>query len=348
MEKKIRLSRRCRKDLMQKPNVVGVGIGFRQKKGAITGEESIVVLVSKKVAPNELKAKELVPRFLKGQQVDVIEIGEVRFMDGAEEAQANAPPPERVKKWRPAPGGISIGHYAITAGTLGVAVRDRASGARLILSNNHVLANTTSGNDHRAAPGDIILQPGAYDGGDANTDVLGRLMRFVPLRRTASQPQCATAAALEKVANRLISWLHPHYRVQLQRLNQGGNLVDAALAMPEREEDLADEILALGRISGTARAYLGQPISFSGRTSGLVKGKILAMEVSLYITMHSGEEVLFEVQLITSAVSRPGDSGSLLVDENNRAVGLLFAGSDRVSICNRIDHVCRLLDIEIG
>jgi hypothetical protein len=351
MKKEVKLSKRCRKDLMKKPNVVGVGIGFRQKKWATTAEKSIVVLVSKKMAPNELKAKDMVPRFWKGQQVDVVEIGEVRFMDGAADAQANKskiPSPERVKRWRPAPGGVSIGHYVITAGTMGVVVRDRSSGARLILSNNHVLANTTSGDDHRAAPGDIILQPGAYDGGNINTDVLGRLIRFVPVRRTVYHSQCATAAAVEKIANKLLSWLRPHYQVLLQRLNQGGNLVDAALAIPEREEDLDDKILELGKINGVASAYLGQPIRFSGRTSGLVKGKILATEVSLYITMNPGEEVLFEDQLVTSAISRPGDSGSLLVDEHNRAVGLLFAGSDKVSICNRIDHVCRLLDIEIG
>ena len=73
----------------------------------------------------------------------------------------------------------------------------------------------------------------------------------------------------------------------------------------------------------------------------------MAEDVSLFITMDSGEQLYFVDQLITSAVCRPGDSGSLLVDSQNQAVGLLFAGSDKVSVCNRIDHVCRLLDIEL-
>src|SRR3546814_8585733 len=43
---------------------------------------------------------------------------------------------------RPARSGISIGHPAITAGTLGGLVRDGETGAVAMLSNNHVLANS--------------------------------------------------------------------------------------------------------------------------------------------------------------------------------------------------------------
>ena len=74
---------------------------------------------------------------------------------------------------------------------------------------------------------------------------------------------------------------------------------------------------------------------------------MIATDVSLFVGINSGEEVFFVDQIITSAVSRPGDSGSLVMDRDNRAVGLLFAGSERVSVCNRIEHVIRLLDIEI-
>lgn len=41
-----------------------------------------------------------------------------------------------------------------------------------------------------------------------------------------------------------------------------------------------------------------------------------------------------------------GDSGSLVVDEQNRAVGLLFAAQDGLAVINRIEHVVRLLNIE--
>src|SRR5437016_13214084 len=58
------------------------------------------------------------------------------------------------KRQRPAPLGFSVGHPAITAGSIGARVVD-PSGNVYVLSNNHVLANS---ND--ATIGDAALQPG--------------------------------------------------------------------------------------------------------------------------------------------------------------------------------------------
>src|SRR3546814_20460298 len=76
--------------------------------------------------------------------------------------------------------GISIGHAAITAGTLGGLVRDRETGAVAILSNNHVLANSNQG-----TAGDAILQPGPADGGTDPGDRIATLARFVEIDFTA-------------------------------------------------------------------------------------------------------------------------------------------------------------------
>ena len=46
-------------------------------------------------------------------------------------------------------------------------------------------------------------------------------------------------------------------------------------------------------------------------------------------------------------MSQPGDSGSLAVDESNRAVGLLFAGSDRTTVFNPIAAVRDALGIQL-
>lgn len=241
---------------------------------------------------------------------------------------------------------MSIGHYKITAGTLGCAVKDPATGERFILSNNHVLANSSSGEDGRASAGDPVLQPGPYDGGRPDLDTIALLARFVPLRPTLQPPKCAAARHWESLANKILKVMRPAYCLLLRKSNEEGNLVDAALAGPLGETDLAPEIMELGRISGTAEAYPGDEVVFSGRTSGVVRGSVIARDVSLFVTMEPGKELYFVDQLITSAVSRPGDSGSLLLDGKNRAVGLLFAGSQTVSVCNRIQNVCTLLGVE--
>src|SRR3546814_10205184 len=73
-----------------------------------------------------------------------------------------------------------MGHAAITAGTLGGLVRDRETGAVVILSNNHVLANSNQG-----TAGDAILQPGPADGGTDPGDRIATLARFVAIDFTA-------------------------------------------------------------------------------------------------------------------------------------------------------------------
>ncbi|NLA46205.1 MAG: hypothetical protein GX866_01525, partial [Firmicutes bacterium] len=62
MKDNIKISKRCRRNLHKKPNVVGVGVGYREKGGRKTGEKAILVFVTKKVAPHKLNGGEMVPR----------------------------------------------------------------------------------------------------------------------------------------------------------------------------------------------------------------------------------------------------------------------------------------------
>ncbi|MDP3803969.1 MAG: hypothetical protein Q8Q87_00290, partial [Candidatus Omnitrophota bacterium] len=61
---------------------------------------------------------------------------------------------------------------------------------------------------------------------------------------------------------------------------------------------------------------------------------------------YDGKAALFRNQIMTSAMSQGGDSGSLVLDQKRRAVGLLFAGSDLVTLCNPIRDVFKLLDVK--
>jgi hypothetical protein len=81
--------------------------------------------------------------------------------------------PWHQRRHRPLRIGTSIGHFNITAGTLGCLVKPRRGDQPLILSNNHVLADENRGNQ-----GDAILQPGAYDGGKRPKDVIGFLEKY--------------------------------------------------------------------------------------------------------------------------------------------------------------------------
>jgi hypothetical protein len=75
----------------------------------------------------------------------------------------------RTERVRPIIGGISCGNYKITAGTLGLIVRDKTTKKPLILSNNHVLTQVINGIEGEIE--DPILQPGCYS---EDTEVLTR------------------------------------------------------------------------------------------------------------------------------------------------------------------------------
>lgn len=325
--------KRHRRKIMHLPNVIGIGEGNKTTDGFRTSERAIVVLVSKKVPRKSLKKTEIVPYRLDSVTTDVLEIGEPRLLS-------------RTEYRRPAQPGMSIGHYLITAGTFGALVKDKKTGKPLILSNNHVLANSTNGKDGRAATGDPVLQPGPYDGGNKE-QVIGYLERYIPLKRKFELPECRLATAAQGVSNRLLMTIRPNYRLSFRRRSSESNTVDAAVASPISEKFVSSEILEIGTVSGIASPFLGMTVKKSGRSSGLNHTQIKVINTTLEIKLSNDEQAVFEQQFITGPIALPGDSGSLVVDEKSRAVGLLFAGSEKVSVVNNIQNVINLLEIEI-
>lgn len=67
-------------ELLAKPNVVGVAIGYRQSGGKTTDSLSLVVLVSKKLPENSLNSEDQIPITLDGIPVDVQEVGEINII----------------------------------------------------------------------------------------------------------------------------------------------------------------------------------------------------------------------------------------------------------------------------
>lgn len=69
------------RELMRKANVVGVGIGLRQRDGEQTDQPTIVVSVTRKVPRSMLDEKDRIPQQLEGVPVDVQAVGEPRALD---------------------------------------------------------------------------------------------------------------------------------------------------------------------------------------------------------------------------------------------------------------------------
>lgn len=319
------------RNLLRKNNVVGVGIGKKMVGGKQTDQNCITVMVSQKVPIQALSKDDVIPREIEGIVTDVVQVGTLRAFA------------ERTDRWRPAPGGVSIGHYKITAGTLGAIVKDKRTGKRLILSNNHVLANS---ND--ATQGDEILQPGPYDGGNSAEDVIAKLDRFVPIKFGSAPPDCGVSKSVVAFCNLLARFLGSSHRLQAIKTSAETNRVDAGLALPLADDLVSDEILEIGQVSGwTNNVQIGTVVKKSGRTTELTEDKVQILDATVNIQYGEGKLATFTGQIVAGPMSQPGDSGSLVVDSQNRSVGLLFAGSDQSTIFNPIKDVIFLLDIDL-
>ena len=89
-----------------------------------------------------------------------------------------------------------------------------------------------------------------------------------------------------------------------------------------------------------------QRISKSGR-DGVTTGRVIARNGMFKISYADQGDAIFSGVFVTTAMARPGSSGSIGVS-NRKAVGLLFAGSQEVSLYIPMYKVVDRLGIEIG
>ncbi len=337
-------------ELLQKENVVGVAVGYKEDKTADDGEIAVVVLVEQKLPLAALSAEDVIPKRVDGVRTDVYEVGYLRAWQSPRD------------RFRPTiPSGVSIGHYKITAGTLGTVVTDRITGEKLLLSNNHVLANS---ND--AQVGDAILQPGSADSGTNPADVVARLQRFIKIRFPGDDlgPLPGTPPGdggcllilvnllnvvfgLVGAGNRVATIIPDKPLASVPVAQSLDNLVDAAVAKPIDPNMFTGEIRGIGHVSGTKPAALGMRVRKSGRTTDYTEGTITLLNATVNIA-YGAKSARFVGQIITTAMSQGGDSGSLVVDATeNKGVGLLYAGSTQATILNPIDAVLNELQVNL-
>jgi hypothetical protein len=215
--------------------------------------------------------------------------------------------------------GCSVGHFRVTAGTIGAFVTVAGDDRPRILSNNHVLAE-----EDRGAPGDAVLQPGSADGGGSD-DAVATLERAVRLRTDAPNRVDAAIAVVDEGVE-----------VDTRTLTGDGALASGIVA----PED-----------AGAVRKV--------GRTTGRTEGRVTAFELDGVAVAYGALGTLtFDDQVEVQGsgngpFSQGGDSGSLIYDAaTRRAVALLFAGGEEggedVTYGNPIGAVLDALDATLA
>jgi hypothetical protein len=277
-------------------NIVGWGIGEKVVGGRFTGELAVKVYVAEKLAASDVSAAALVPEGAGNFRTDVEEVGDVNALRFS-------------GRYRPAPGGSSVGHTRITAGTLGCLVT-RSNRHLCILSNNHVLASSNN-----ARPGDAIVQPGPIDGGRDPRDRIGTLEQFVPIQFGGSVPN-AVDAAVAWTNRKLCSPVTHSYPINPRPIL-------ATLGMSVRKCGRTTEA-TLGVITGI---HVSVRVGYGSSGVALFRNQL-------------------QIRGVGSVFSQGGDSGSLVVTAGTRQpVGLLFAGGGDFTFANPIEAVIRALGI---
>lgn len=266
-------------------NVTGIDIGHKYMDGQPTEVLAIRLHVKEKIPKSALEAAELFPEEIEGFPVDVIQ---GNYKPGAQREPVTEATNRTTRFSRLQPG-VSVAHTAVTAGTLGMFVKDRRSGKPAILSNWHVLAGSAS-----ASPGDAIVQPGPHDSGRAPRDVVGALERMI----------------LDKDGDAAIAVVNNARPFDPSVMDV--NVVPDGLADPQ----IGDEVIksgrttqvTRGRVDGKGRYFITYPVGRVG-----IDGFIIVPRTK---DNPSNEEI-----------SMGGDSGSIWIKEGtNTAVGLHFAG----------------------
>jgi hypothetical protein len=248
-------------------------------------------------------------------ELDVRVIGRVRALSSP------TTPDQLQQRARPLVPGLSVGHLDVTAGTLGGFVRlTGGTGVLLVLSNNHVLADSGA-----ARAGDPTLQPGVADGGTA-ADRIGTLTAFSDLSAEPGNLVDAAVSTLDEGVG----------------ADPGGYPGGPLAALVAAVDDIDAEDV----------------VEKMGRTTGHTRGRITAVEVDGVGVQYDDGVHTFddqvEVEGLSGGFSAGGDSGSVIWRSRDRApLALLFAGSETggsygggVTFANPLATVLRTLGVE--
>jgi hypothetical protein len=283
---------------LRRNDLTGIGIGYKTVHGISTGELCLKFLVRHKLPLPFLAPGTALPASVR--------VGHGHFVTDVEEAlrpQApliNVPSVEGARFAGPMEpvirGGISGANDLSFYGTLGCCYRSggRTSGpADLFVSCNHVLAS------YNLAPlGEPIRSPALYQGRGIAGRTIGALAMFIPIRFG------------------------------------GINRFDSAIGRVMPGTMSSAEIVASGMPLAAvdpSRVRPGQRVFKSGSGSGRTAGHIVAVHATVKVDYWPlgalGRNTVFTEQIVTGPMGSLGDSGAVLLDEENRQLGLLFAGT---------------------
>lgn len=284
--------------LKKYPNVHSVGLGGRERKGTPTGELAVRVFVTRKLSPAELGIDSVIPPEFEGLPTDIVEMGKFELLDLTDIPSMPADDKnEDDEKYRPLKGGIQIqGSLGVGKGTLGCLTKVQGDARVMAVTCYHVMFN----NNHMPQAGIDVGNPST---GRSCTDCCnGSFGTHV------AEDYTAVDAA--------ISRLDPHTQ-WLAEIQCIGFITDWDTVTPAQAQTHTYRV----------RKY--------GRTTGLTGGVVTDVNIHGTITADNLPPRPFTNRMVIRPNPQPGggkvkfgdhgDSGSAIVNDDNKIVGILYA-----------------------
>jgi hypothetical protein len=331
--------------LMSIPGVIHVSYGLKKTAGLLSDTLCIRVYVKEKKLPHALKPEEYIPKEIDGIPTDVNIVGDISFSSDD-------------SMHRPIKGGIAITNRIIdlneegtraqmSVGTLGCMATYNPDGKPVVLSNWHVLYGNHARNGERVyqpAPttlptlsiNDLPYRP------TDDTNAIGRL-----LKKSITSKVDGAIAHIDGCYSLCCRCCGIDYINEIRGLNVGGNP-------------------GSNFIEGESAAVAGETVYKVGRSTDRTVGRVVEPNYPTFEIRKQGTTYRFynQIQIALTDTSRrfsaDGDSGSVIINDNNHIIGLLFASGreetttgdtttvEYFSLANHIADVKNELDISIN
>lgn len=304
------IKERAEEWLFKLPGVTGVGLARKRVDGNFTDTIAIIVYVEKKRAISDVPEPERIPAEIDGIPTDVVESPAITVLAGT---------PDETE-YSVLRAGIQIGCGGKgTLGFIGRTTADypRGAGRYVLVSNQHVLKGETQATEPSSAHS--VGQPSSHDCCES-CDFCSRIVGHVRV-----------ACVLNEDVDGGVAELKPgvQWRPEVQ---------DSPNPVP---------ITGVYTVTTSNTPY---PVWKRGKTTQRTSGNITDVNSTFNTKLHDDSlhrVAKRSIRIEGANFSEDGDSGSAIMDNSNRIVGILFGGGSNAHGACHISQITSQLHVEV-
>jgi len=319
-----------KKELASNPDVRSVGIGLKEVNGELTNEIVFKVYVDQKKPLSELTPEQIIPKEIRGFKTDVVRLAQKTPLTGA------GP--------RPLVGGLAVSSLVQATGvqehgTLGCIAKLKGTPTKVLLSNEHVFVHAQAG----AGQPNIIYQPQHSDSLGFVCNEVGSTAKGTNNNVNFTNATLTADFLVDSAIASLNSDIGARNQVfGMGPLNGSRDISDLVINDPNAfkvSKRGATTALTVGTVEDIAfddpppdprplrqiviRPNPGRAYDKTFRVKAADKASIIAAFNGHPVTVTDLGDNKLRFQ--TNAFALQGDSGSVLLDQNNAVIGLLHA-----------------------